>query len=158
RPLGDDRDQVSFDQFGLLMLNTAHWADDDSCGLSNRRIASGTGALAVHVAMGCSTLGYALNAMSRLYRQTAVRYGIVVEGDEALLVVHGDEAVTGPLAPALEELFTIFLFGVVCYFVGRPIPLLAHQTRDPLHANLHGRHWATFAPVRPANLAGLRVP
>jgi len=48
----------------------------------------------------------------------------------------------------LEELFTIFLFGTVCYFVGRPLPLRVHQTRDPLHTNLNGRHWLPFrAPL-----------
>src|SRR5262249_41070283 len=65
---------------------------------------------------------------------------------------------SGALAPMLEELFTVFLFGIVCYFAGRPIPVRAHQTRDPLHANLQGRHWATFAPVCLADVAGLRVP
>ena len=158
RSFGDDRDQVSFDQFGLLMLNTARWVDDETSGLSTRRIASGVGALAAHVVMGCSTLDYALTAMSRIYQSTAIRYGVVFDGEDALLVVHGDEGQSGPLAPVLEELFTIFLFGIVCYFVGRPIPVRAHQTRDALHTNLQGRHWATFAPVRLANVAGLRVP
>jgi hypothetical protein len=38
---GDDRDEVSFDQFGLLMLNTARWLEDDSSGLGQRPIPIG---------------------------------------------------------------------------------------------------------------------
>jgi AraC-like DNA-binding protein len=158
RSFGDDRDQVSFDQFLLLMLNTAGLANDETSALSTRPIAPGTGALAGHVIMGCSTLEHALGAMRQLYRATAIGYGVTVEGDDALLVVHGDEALSGPLTPMLEELFTICLFIMVCYFVGRAIPVRAHQTRDPLHAYLHRQHWGTFAPVRLASLAGLRVP
>ena len=158
RSFGDDRDQVSFDQFGLLMLNTASWIDDESSGLGTRRIDSGIGALAAHAVMGCSTLEYALAAMGRIYHSTSIRFGVVLEEEDALLVVHGDKAQSDPLAPVLEELYTIFLFGILSYFVGRPLPVRAHQTRDPLHANLQGRHWATFAPVRLADVAGLRVP
>lgn len=158
RSFGDERDQVSFDQFGLLMLNTARMVDDEASGLGKRPIVTGTGALAAHVMMGCSTLRTALGEVSKLYRASAINYDVSIEGDEALLVVRGDEAQNGPLTPMLEELFTIFLFGIVCYFVGRPIPVRAHQTRDPLHSNLNRLHWATFAPVSLARVAGLRIP
>lgn len=155
---GDDRDQVSFDQFGLLMLNTARWLEDESSGLGQRPIPSGLSTLAAHVALGCSTLEYAIRAIAQLYRSTDIHFGVVADGDDALVAVHANEAVGGPRAYMLEDLFADFIFGVMSYFLARPLPLRTHQTRDPLHANLNGRHWGTFAPVHHARIAGLRIP
>jgi AraC-like DNA-binding protein len=158
RSFGDDRDQVTFEQFGLLILTTARAADDDSSGLGGKRIAAGTGALAAHIMMGCSTLEHALAAASRLYTSTPIRFAVTFHRDEALIAVRAQENTADELAPALEELFTIFLFGLISYFLGQLLPVLAFQTRDPLHPNLHGRHWASFSPVRLADPAGLRIP
>ena len=130
RSFGDDRDQVSFDQFGLLILNAARWVEDETSGLSKRRIASGIATLAAHVVMGCSTLEYAWAALSRVYQWRAVHFGVVVDGrEDALLAVQSEatRASAVQLAPILEELYTVLLFGIVCYLLGRPIPVRAHH-------------------------------
>lgn len=154
---GDDRDQVAFDQMGLLLLNTAQFVEDEASGLGARRVPSGMATLAAHVMLGCATYEYALRAVSRLYEATTVRYGLIEDGEEALIVVQGEDP-DCPMAPALEELFAVFLFGTSSLFLGRPLPAIAFQTRDREHPNLNARHWAAWAPVRLAETAGIRIP
>lgn len=155
---GDDRDTISFEQFGLLVLNTARLVEDEAAGCGKFAISMGLSNVAAHTMLGCSTLEYALALLEKLYRHAPVHYSVVLEGEEALIAVYVDQASNEALAYVLEDRFSIFLFGLISYFLGRPTPARAHQTRDPTHPNLNGRHWATFAPVRLAGAAGLRVP
>lgn len=157
RTFGDGRDQIAFDQLGLLYLNTARAIADDASGLGLRRVPRGTATLAAHVMLGCGTLDYALTTVSRLYGTSTIRYGLKLGADDALIVVQSEDA-ESPSAFALEELYAVFLFGAASLFLGRPLPLRIFQTRDPTHPHLNGRHWATFAPVCFAKTAGLRVP
>jgi AraC-like DNA-binding protein len=160
RRFGDDRDQVTPAQLTLLYMNICTAIEDEAHGLGGSRIKLGQAELAVRAMLGCSTLEMAISAMLRLYRlmSSAVRLELRTEGDEAVLAVSCDEGSTRALPCFLEDCYLSFTFMCLSHFAGRPLPLNMLETRDAMHVNLWGRHWATRSPVRLASVSALRMP
>ncbi len=156
RRFGDDRDQISFAQFGLLWLNAGLVVEDEGLGLTRKGMPLGFSTLALRVMLGCATVERAITSIIRFYKFAPVRFSLTFDGDEAILAAYSDDDDSGPNATIVEELHLTFLYGCLSLFLGRPLPVRMFQTRDRRHANLDGLHWATFAPVRYERLAALR--
>ena len=156
---GDDRDRISPAQHLLLCMNTAMAIDDAAHGFGSQRLQCSYSALSLRVMLGCSTLEAALYAVTKLYslESSIVRVETGATGDVATLRFRAD-AKTESGSLILEDIALSWLFVCCGHFIGRPLPLIDVQTRDPAHMNLGARHWAAKAPVRHGAVTALHFP
>jgi hypothetical protein len=89
---GDNRDVVGPAQALLLCMNTTLGLEDSAHGLANASIMPSHSALSLRIALSCSTLGAAINAISRFYKtvSTAVRFNLATQHDLAIVSVSVD--------------------------------------------------------------------
>lgn len=157
---GDDRDRISPAQLTLLYMSICNSIEDEAHGMGHSKIELGYSALAVRAVLGCPDLETAVKAVIRLYRlaSSGVQMSLHYEGEEAVFSVNCPEGRAGSTALFLEDCYLSFMFMCFSYFINRPLPMIALETRDRFHMNLGMEHWSTRALVRYANVSSLRVP
>lgn len=115
--------RVSAKQYGALWRLVAKTLDDEFFGQDSRRMKTGTFAMICHAALGCKTLGQALERSLRFYSLVLddIRGALAQEGKEAAITLQpGDGAKTRVFA---HEILLMLLHGVSCWLVGRRIPI-----------------------------------
>jgi AraC-like DNA-binding protein len=154
---GDNRDVVGPAQVMLLCMNTTLGLEDSAHGLANASIMPCHSALSLRIALGCTTLEAAINAVSRFYGavSTAARFNLQTEQDLATVSV----SVNAPNAEdeiQLEETYLNWFYKHCMYFFGRPMPVVDVMVRDPFHINMGRRHFGIGATVRLGSVTSFR--
>ena len=154
---GDNRDVIGPAQVMLLCMNTTMGLEDAAHGLASARILPWHSALSLRVALGCATLGSAINAVSRFYEtiSTAVRVKIHTEEDLVTVSV-GVNAANAEDELQLEETYLTWIYMHCMYFLARPLPVIEVSVREPLHINLGRRHWGIGGMVRHGTVTSFR--
>lgn len=140
-------DAVSADVYGDLWLAIAAAMDDEYMGLGRRPMRPGSFTLLCHAILHTDTLEQALR---RALRFLAVvlddpRGELVVADGLAQIVLHD----AGPMRSAFAyRTFWIILHGIVCWLVGRRIPLRLVDFRCPEPEGVGDYRLFFGAPVR----------
>lgn len=116
------RDPISIDDYGALWMAMAMASGDEMFGLGARPMRPGSFTLLCHCILHAGTLERALRRALRFL-------GVVLDQPRATLVVEGGLARVvlgdspGPRAAFVYRAFWLTLHGVICWLVGRRIPL-----------------------------------
>lgn len=110
--------------FSALWLSVAREMDDEFFGLDRRRMKVGSFALLTHASLHSDNLEHALRRLLRGFR-------VILDDVAAELSIHGDEALLTIRSRVdgqerrrfAEETFLVLLYGLVCWLIGRRIPL-----------------------------------
>jgi AraC-like DNA-binding protein len=129
--------RVTSQAFAALWMSVAQALDDEFFGLDRRRMKVGSFALLSHAVLHAGTLERALRQMLRglAVFLDDVRGELRVEGSQACITVRN--AVREPEARRFaDETFLVMVHGLMCWLVGRRIPLraLAFAQPRPAHA------------------------
>lgn len=145
---GDNRDVISPTQHLLLCMNTSLKMGDATHALARVGVDRSIPSVGLRVALGCSNLEGAIQAISRLYAlaSSSVHIQLRSEQEVAILSIHMD-ASDDRDAAQLEENYLIWMFMNCLRFLGRAPAVIAVTVRDPSHFNLGNRHWGIGAPV-----------
>ncbi len=131
--LGAPHARVPAESYSALWLAVARELDDEFFGLDRRRMKSGSFALLCHAALHAGTLDRAL-------RRILQGFAVLLDDVRAELRVDGGDAVV-ELANRIEdadarrfadETFLILVHGLVCWLVGRRIPLTLAEFAHPV--------------------------
>jgi AraC-like DNA-binding protein len=154
---GDNRDVVGPAQFMLLCQNTTMGLEDAAHGLAKASVMPCHSALSLRIALGCTTLEAAINAVHRFYEtvSTAVRFNLRTEQDLVTVSVSVD-ARNAEDEIQLEETYLTWLYKHCLYFLGRPLPVVDVSVRDPLHFNIGRRHYGIGGLVRAGTVTSFR--
>jgi AraC-like DNA-binding protein len=154
---GDNRDVIGPAQVVLLCMNTTMGLEDAAHGLATASIQPWHSALSLRLALGCTTLGNAISAVSRFYEtiSTAVRVNVQTEEDLVIISV-GVNASNVEDEIQLEETYLIWFYMHCLYFLGRPMPVVDVSVRDPFHINLGRRHFGIGGMVRYGSVTSFR--
>lgn len=129
--------RVSAQHYGALWRAIALELDDEFFGQDSRRMKAGSFAMLCHAAIGCKTLGQALNRSLRFYSLLLDDISGAAQRDakEARIVLHGRAAGADQRVFA-HELLLMLLYGVSCWLVGRRIPILRAEFSyaEPAHS------------------------
>jgi AraC-like DNA-binding protein len=139
--------RVTSEAFAALWLAVARQLDDEFFGLDRRRMKVGSFALLCHAVVHAGTLGRALRQLLRGFKAFLddVSGELQVEGAEARIMVHSGLADLETRRFA-DETFLVMVHGLMCWLVGRRIPLrsVAFAQPRPAHAAEYG---VMFSPV-----------
>lgn len=146
---GDNRDVITPAQAMLLCMNTTLGLEDSAHSLANAGIKPSHSALSLRIALGCSTLETAIQAVCRFYEtvSTAVRFNLRTESGYATVSVSVDARYTEDEIQ-LEETLLNWFYKHCIYYFGKPMPVIDFTTRDPFHFNMGRRHFGTGGVVR----------
>jgi AraC-like DNA-binding protein len=115
--------RVSARQYGALWRLIASTLDDEFFGEDSRRMKAGSFAMICHAALGCKSLGSALERTLRFY-------ALVLDDISAALAHQGAEGSialrdlhTGPTRVFAHETLLMLVHGLACWLVGRRIPI-----------------------------------
>jgi AraC-like DNA-binding protein len=124
--------RVSVQHYGALWRTIALALDDEFFGQDSRRMKAGSFAMLCHAALGCKTLGQALDRSLRFFGLILddISGGLVRDGSEARIVLQERAAGAGQRVFA-HELLLMLLYGVSCWLVGRRIPILRTEFSYP---------------------------
>jgi AraC-like DNA-binding protein len=116
------RDRVSAAQFGALWLAVAAAMDDEFFGLGGRPMRPGSFTLLCHAVVNAPTLEQALNRALRFLKVALDDPcgALQVEGDLARVVLKDKGA---PRSAFAYRTFWIVVHGLICWLVGRRLPL-----------------------------------
>jgi len=140
--------RVSVQHYGALWRTIALALDDEFFGQDSRRMKYGSFAMICHAALGCKTLGQALDRSLRFFGLILddIAGNLVREGSEASIVLRERAPGAGQRVFA-HELLLMLLYGVSCWLVGRRIPILLTEFSYPEPA-----HSAEYRLMYCANL------
>lgn len=147
--------RVSAAAFARLWMAVADLLDDEFFGLDARRMKVGSFAMLCHALVAHATVGAAL-------RQAVLGFGLFFDdisvslrlagGTAVLVIEHRTGAATAETAAAdarrfAEETLLVMLHGLLCWLVGRRVPLarLEWAQPQPAHADEYRR---MFAPLQ----------
>lgn len=91
-PRGDQSDVISPAQAILMCLTTALAVEDAAHGLARTTLATSSSSIGLRMALGCSTLEGAIQALTRLYglASPVMHIQLRTDGGLAILSVHTD--------------------------------------------------------------------
>ena len=139
--------RVTSEAFAALWLAVAHALDDEFFGLDRRRMKVGSFALLSHAVVHAGTLDRALRQMLRGFMAFLddLCGELQVDGAEARVTVRNGLADLEARRFA-DETFLVMVHGLMCWLVGRRIPLrqVAFAQPRPAHAAEYG---LMFSPV-----------
>jgi AraC-like DNA-binding protein len=129
--------RVSVQHYGALWRSIALALDDEFFGQDSRRMKAGSFAMICHAALGCKTLGQALDRCLRFFGLILddISASLVREGSDARIVLQ--ERVAGAARRVFaHELLLMLLYGVSCWLIGRRIPILRTEFSypEPVHS------------------------
>src|SRR5580704_11905151 len=124
--------RVSVQHYGALWRTIALALDDEFFGQDSRRMKAGTFAMLCHAALGCKTLGQALDRSLRFFGLILddITGDLRRDGPEAAIVLRERAAGAGQRVFA-HELLLMLLYGVSCWLIGRRIPILRTEFSYP---------------------------
>lgn len=156
---GDNRDVISPTQRLLLCMNTVLAVEDATHGLARAGVGVTYPAIGLRMALGCTNLEGAIEALGRLYASasTAVHIQLKTQHEAAILSVHMDAEDDRDVA-YLEENYLNWMFIHCLHFLGRAPPVSEVTVRDPFHFNLGRPHWGIGAPVSYGDVTSFRFP
>ncbi|MFA5941229.1 MAG: AraC family transcriptional regulator [Sinimarinibacterium sp.] len=120
-----DQARVSAERFSALWLAVAAVLDDEFFGLDARRMKVGTFATLTYFTIGAKTLRGALQRAIRLFDIVLddTRIGLGEDAAHAWLDL-GPSAAGRPLRPFAHETLLVLLHGLMCWLIGRRIPII----------------------------------
>lgn len=130
--LVEPRSRVPAQVFSALWLSVAHEMDDEFFGLDRRRMKVGSFALLCQSVMNLDTLDRALRRMLRGLRLFLddVKPSVLLEGSNAAITI--ENRIADPDARCFaDETLLVMIHGLMCWLVGRRIPLLAAEFAYP---------------------------
>ncbi len=129
--------RVTSEAFAALWMAVAHELDDEFFGLDRRRMKVGSFALLCRAVLHAGTLDRAVRQMLGGFEAFLDEVGAVLQldGDEARITLRN--SIREPRARRFaDETFLVMVHGLMCWLVGRRIPLrmVAFSQQRPAHA------------------------
>lgn len=151
RLLASAQSRIAAERFGALWLAVAAALDDEFFGLDARRMKVGSFAAITYACVGARTLHEALRRAIRLFGiildDTAL--DLAVDGERARLCLLPTPRATGkPVAPFAHETLLVLLHGLMCWLIGRRIPI-----RQADFAYPQPPHWTEYRVMYSQQLA-----
>lgn len=130
--LGAPTARVPAESFSALWLAVARELDDEFFGLDRRRMKCGSFALLCQAALHAGTLERALRRLLRGFAAILddVRGELRVQGPDAAIRVENRIA-SAPARRFADETFLVMIHGVMCWLVGRRIPVTLAEFACP---------------------------
>jgi AraC-like DNA-binding protein len=140
--------RVSVQHYGALWRTIALALDDEFFGQDSRRMKYGSFAMISHAALGCKTLGQALDRSLRFFGLILDDIaGSLARGSSEAAIVLRERVPGAGQRVFAHELLLMLLYGVSCWLVGRRIPILRTEFSYPEPA-----HSAEYRLMYCANL------
>jgi AraC-like DNA-binding protein len=131
--LGASHARVPAESYSALWLAVARELDDEFFGLDTRRMKSGSFALLCHAVLHSGNLGRALRRLLHGFRVLLDDVRAELRVDHGDAIVELTNRIEDPDARRFaDETFLVLVHGLMCWLVGRRIPLTLAEFAHPM--------------------------
>lgn len=154
-----DATHITANQHILLMLNSIDMTGDEAHALGAGRLNTGFASLGLRTMLSTPSLGPALNVLTRYFVtcSSMFRMDVSREGDFARVSLRA-EGRQEERSEVLEEIWFNALYGFLCWFVGRRIPVLAATVARLEPTAALRVHWTWTARLTRGEVSSMLIP